>query len=135
MVFRRFGGRRRLLTGVRRTASLLPGLREKVPVPRYARRLLERRDRLHQRHLTPQLVDEVIQGDDSIRAQQQDAEHSTLLGTAQIEEPPSGRHLERPENPELHLSSRSPPVKVVRTPYKDGATAGRSHWQDGRHRC
>jgi hypothetical protein len=81
---------------------------------------LERRDRLGRRFLTPQLVDEVFQGDDRVRAQQQDAEHSTLLGTAQVEEPSSRRDLERPENPELHLPSPSPPVKVVRTPYKAG---------------
>jgi hypothetical protein len=76
---------------------------------------LQGRDRLRRRFLTPHFVDEVLERDDGVRGQQQDAQDRTLLRATQIEWSPVDRRLERSENPELHLPSPSPPVEAVAT--------------------
>ena len=51
--------------------------------------------------LAPERVDHAVARDDLVRAQEQQREHRTLLPAAERERLSLGRHLERPENPEL----------------------------------
>ena len=55
--------------------------------------------------LRPQLLDQPARRDDLVRVEQEQREQAALPLPAQIERPISVQHLERPENPELHLPS------------------------------
>ena len=55
--------------------------------------------------LRPQLLDQPARRDDLVRVEQEQREQAALPLPAQLQDAISLQHLERPENPELHLPS------------------------------
>ena len=55
--------------------------------------------------LRPQLLDQPARRDDLVRVEQEQREQAALPLPAQIQRAITLQHLERPENPELHLPS------------------------------
>ena len=55
--------------------------------------------------LAPQEVDQAIGGDDLPDVQQEDRQHSALLGRTEVDDRPAGPRLERAEESKLHWAS------------------------------
>jgi hypothetical protein len=55
------------------------------------------------RPLAPQLVDQLIRGDDVVGVDKEDGEQRTLLRAAQRQQPVAFPDLERAEDSELHV--------------------------------
>ena len=70
-------------------------------LPQAVHRDLQRVRRRRRGAVAPERVDHAVARDDLVRAQQQQSEQRTLLPAAERERLSLGRHLERPENPEL----------------------------------
>ena len=70
-------------------------------LPQAVHRDLQRVRRRRRWAVAPERVDHAVARHDLVRAQEQQREHRTLLPAAERERLSFGRHLERPENPEL----------------------------------
>ena len=58
--------------------------------------------RARDRRLAPELVDQPRRRDGLVGVQQEDREQRPLLGRAELQGPPAGRDLERPQDEEIH---------------------------------
>ena len=93
------------VAGPLRQHSLAP---ESLPDPGHSD--LERLARRLGRLLAPELVDQAVGGDDLIGVQEQVSENRLLPRPAEGDGVSSLEHLERPEDPELHLCEPNRPV-------------------------
>ena len=94
----------------RRDAEEVPGRPRDEPVAELATQphqvVLERRLRRRRRIVAPDAVDEAVDRDDAVCLEQQQAEHRAPPQAADRDDALAGPHLERAEDPELHLADR-----------------------------
>ncbi len=82
-------------------------LRSTVRVDRSAKARdvsLERLRGRGRRSLPPELVDQLVGGDDLVRVEEEDGEERTLLATAELDPPTLVGDLQRTQDPEIHLA-------------------------------